>query len=184
MASSTAFNSASRALTRSPTPRISARSASGTLPLYFASSADVRFRSALRSSASLIRRRRSASRARIVWTSSPPHLSASARATVSGCSRMRRRSSTGRLRGFGRGRTLGFDARDRADAVVGVELDDAHAHRVTALRGDLVGVDADDLALGGDEQDVVTAPDLQHAHHGAVAPGRLDVDDPLAGPPL
>src|SRR6185369_13145994 len=90
----------------------------------------------------------------------------------------------GRLRGFGRGGALGFDAGDRADAIVGVEIDDAHAHRVAALRGDLVGVNADDLALGGDEQDVVPTPDLQHADHGAVAARRLNVDDPLAGSAL
>src|SRR5262249_49826880 len=51
---------------------------------------------------------------------------------------------------FGRG-LLGFDARDRADLVVGLQIDDAHAHRVTALRGDVGDVDADQLALGGDD---------------------------------
>src|SRR5207244_12473915 len=88
------------------------------------------------------------------------------------------------LGGFGGCRRLGFDAGDRADAVVGVEVDDPRAHGVTALGRDFVGVDADDLALRGHQQDVVTVPHLQHADHGAVAAGGLDVDDALAGPAL
>src|SRR6267142_1102070 len=84
------------------------------------------------------------------------------------------------LGGFGGGRRLGFDTRDRAHAVVGVEVDDAYAHRVAPLRGDFAGVDADDLALGGDEQDVVALAHLQHADHGAVAAGGLDVADAFA----
>src|SRR5262245_17926004 len=96
---------------------------------------------------------------------------------------MSRRSST-RLLGFGGSGAFGLDASDRADLVVGVEVDDAHAHRVAALRRDVVRVDADDLALGGDDQHVVTRPDLEHAHHGAVATAGLDVDDALAGAAL
>src|SRR5262249_49656792 len=88
------------------------------------------------------------------------------------------------LGGFGGSGRLGLDARDRAHLVVGVEVDDAHAHGIAALRGHLIGVDTDDLALGGDEQDIVTAAHLQHADHGAVAPGRLDVDAALAGAAL
>src|SRR5205823_13951161 len=42
------------------------------------------------------------------------------------------------------------------------------------------GVDADDLALGRDHENVVTASQLQHADHGAVATAGLDVDDALA----
>src|SRR2546425_10241313 len=114
--------------------------------------------------------------------SSVPPLSASARCTSSGRSRMSRRSSTGLL-GFGRGGAFGLDASDRADLVVGVEIDDAHAHRVAALRGHVTCVEADDLALGRDHEDVVALADLEHAHHGAVAAGRLDVDDPLAAAP-
>src|SRR5256886_8053038 len=104
---------------------------------------------------------------------------ASARCTSSGRSRMSRRSSTGLL-GFGRGGAFGLDAGDRADLVVGVEIDDAHAHRVAALRGHVTRVEADDLALGRDHEDVVALADLEHAHDGAVAAAGLDVDDALA----
>src|SRR3989441_538842 len=134
---------------------------------------------ALRSSTSLRSRRRSTSRARISGMSSVPPLSASARCTSSGRSRMSRRSSTGLL-GFGRGGAFGLDAGDRADLVVGVEIDDAHAHRVAPLRGHVTRVEADDLALGRDHEDVVALADLKHAHDGAVAAAGLDVDDALA----
>src|SRR5438552_3889927 len=108
-----------------------------------------------------------------------PPFWASARWSSSGRSRMSRRSSTGLL-GFGRGGAFGLDAGDRADLVVGVEVDDAHAHRVTALGRHVVRVHADDLAFRGDHEDVGAGPDLQHAHHRAVAAARLDVDDALA----
>src|SRR5438094_667806 len=108
-----------------------------------------------------------------------PTFWASARWTSSGRSRMSRRSSTGLL-GFGRGGAFGLDAGDGADLVVGVEVDDAHAHRVTALGRHVVRVHADDLAFRGDHEDVGAGPDLQHAHHRAVAAARLDVDDALA----
>src|SRR5207245_9363203 len=62
----------------------------------------------------------------------------------------------------------------------GVEIDDAHAHRVAALRGHVTRVEADDLALGRDHEDVVALADLKHAHDGAVAAAGLDVDDALA----
>src|SRR5262249_2973588 len=81
------------------------------------------------------------------------------------------------------GRLLGRDARDGAHAVVGLEVDDAHAHGVAALGGDVVRVDADHLALGGDHEHVVARSHLQHADHVAVAARRLDVDDPLAAAP-
>src|SRR4029453_449992 len=153
----------------------------GDFPIPF----ETRLRSALRSSTWRIRRRRSVSRARTSWTKAAPPLSASARSTASGCSRITLRSSTDEtLGGFGGGDGLGFDPRDRAHAVVGVEIDDPHAHRVAALRGHFVGVDGDHLALGGDDEEVVAAPYLDHADHGAVAPGGLDVDDALAGPAL
>src|SRR5437870_2267212 len=111
--------------------------------------------------------------------SSVPPLSASARCTSSGRSRMSRRSSTGLL-GFGRGGAFGLDAGDRADLVVGVEIDDAHSHRVAPLRGHVTRVETDDLALGRDHEDVVALADLKHAHDGAVAAAGLDVDDALA----
>src|SRR5438067_43142 len=181
MASSTAFTSASSALMRSPTSRICACSAPASWPALrarpMASEAVLRW--ALRSSASLMRRRRSTSLARISGMSWAPPFWASARCTSSGRSRISRRSSTA-LRCFGGGGGLGLDASDRADLVVGVEVDDAHAHRVAALRRDVVRVDADDLALGRDHENVVTASNLQHADHGAVATAGLDVDDALA----
>src|SRR5947199_2911405 len=181
MASSTVFNSASRALMRSPTSRIRACSAAASCPAFFARpiASEATLRWALRSSTSLRSRRRSTSRARISGMSSVPPLSASARCTSSGRSRMSRRSSTGLL-GFGRGGAFGLDAGDRADLVVGVEIDDAHAHRVAPLRGHVTRVEADDLALGRDHEDVVGLADLKHAHDGAVAAAGLDVDDALA----
>src|SRR6267378_745042 len=122
---------------------------------------------ALRSSTSFRSRRRSTSVARISGINSAPPFWASARWTSSGRSRMSRRSSTG-LRGFGRA------------GAFGVEVDDAHAHRVTALGRHVVRVHADDLAFRGDHEEVGAGPDLQHAHHRAVAAARLDVDDALA----
>src|SRR5262249_24642179 len=106
-----------------------------------------------------------------------------ARCTSSGRSRISRRSSTG-LRSFGRSGAFGLDASDRADLVVGVEVDDTHAHRVAPLRRYVVRVETDDLALGGDHQDIVTGADLQHTDHRAVAATGLDVDDALAGTAL
>src|SRR5262249_3963552 len=185
MASSTAFTSASSALIRSPTSRIRACSAPASCPALrarpIASEATLRW--ALSSSASLMRRRRSTSLARISGMSWAPPLSARARWTSSDRSRISRRSST-RLLGFGGSGAFGLDASDPADLVVGVEVDDPHAHRVTALRRDIARVDTDDLALGGDDEHVVTRPDLEHAHHGAVAAAGLDVDDALAGAAL
>src|SRR6266850_2456630 len=181
MASSTVFSSASRALMRSPTSRIRACSAPASCPAFFARpiASEAMLRWALRSSTSFRRRRRSTSLARISGISSAPPFWASARWTSSGRSRMSRRSSTGLL-GFGRGGAFGLDAGDRADLVVGVEVDDAHAHRVTALGRHVVRVHADDLAFRGDHEEVGAGPDLQHAHHRAVAAARLDVDDALA----
>src|SRR3989475_5434104 len=185
MASSTAFTSASSALKRSPTSRMRACSAPASWPALrarpIASEAVLRW--ALRSSASLMSRRRSASLARISGMNWAPPFAASARWTSSGRSRISRRSSTALL-GFGGRGAFGLDASDRADLVVGVEVDDAYAHRVAALRRNVVRVDADDLALGGDHEDVVAATHLQHPDHGAVATTGLDVDDALAGPAL
>src|SRR5207244_11139164 len=50
---------------------------------------------------------------------------------------------------FGRG-LLGFHARDRADLVVSLEVDDAPAPGVAALRGAAARVDPDELPLAGD----------------------------------
>src|SRR5205807_113435 len=170
----------SRALMRSPTSRIRACSAAASCPAFFARpiASEAVLRRALRSSTSFRSRRRSTSLARISGISSAPPFWTSARWTSSGRSRMSRRSSTGLL-GFGRGGAFGLDAGDRADLVVGIEVDDAHAHRVTALRRHVVRVHADDLAFRGDHEEVGAAPDLQHAHHRAVAAARLDVDDAL-----
>src|SRR5919108_250414 len=149
IASSTAFTSASSALMRSPTSRIRACSALASWPALRARPmvSEAVLRWALRSSASLMRRRRSTSLARISGMSWAPPFWASARCTSSGRSRISRRSSTA-LRRFGGGGGLGLDASDRADLVVGVEVDDAHTHRVAPLRRDVVGVDADRFALG------------------------------------
>src|SRR5207302_7931312 len=122
--------------------------------------------------------RRSPLLARVAGRGAAPAFWASARWTSSGRSRMSLRSSTGLLR-FGGSGAFGLDAGDRADLVVGVEVDDAHAHRVTALGRHVVRVHADDLAFRGDDEEVGAAPDLQHAHHRAVAAARLDVDDAL-----
>src|SRR3989442_10392438 len=180
MASSIAFNAASSALMRSPTSRMRARSAPASSPAFFARpiASEATLRWALSASTSLRSWRRSTSLARISGMSSAPPLAASARCTSSGRSRMSRRSSTGLL-GFGRGGAFGLDAGDRADLVVGIEVDDAHAHRVTALGRHVVRVHADDLAFRGDDEEVGAAPDLQHAHHRAVAAAGLDVDDAL-----
>src|SRR5882724_10414211 len=164
---------------RSPTSRMRACSALASWPAFFARpiASEATLRWALRSSTSLSRRRRSTSLARISGMSSAPPLSASARWTSSGRSRISHRSSTGLL-GFGRGGAFGLDAGDRADLVVGV--DDAHAHSVAALRRHVARGHADDLALRRDHEDVVAFADLEHAHDRAVAAAGLDVDDALA----
>src|SRR5215470_19008230 len=185
IASSTPFTSLSRALMRSPTSRIRACSALASCPALRARpiASEAVLRCALRSSDSLMSRRRSTSLARISGMSAAPPLSASARWTSSDRSRISRRSSTG-LRSFGGSGAFGLDASDRADFVVGVEVDDAHAHRVAALRRHIVRVDADDLALGGDDEHVIAGAHLQHADDHAVAAAGLDVDDALAGAAL
>src|SRR5438093_7555946 len=183
--SSTCFSSASSVLMRSPTSRIRAISEEASSPrlLAWPIASEARLRSALRSSAFRMTSRREASRATTCFTSSAPPLTASARSTISGCSRISRRSSTALRRGDGRG-ALRLDAGDGSDLVVGVEVDDAHAHRVPALRGHRVGREADEPPLGGDDQHVVAFAHLDHADHRAVAAAGLDVDDPLAGPAL
>src|SRR5262249_15284412 len=183
--SSISFTSSSRTLMRSPTSRICVRSAAASSPRLRAwpMASEARLRRALRSSASLMRRRRVASWARIPWMGSAPPWPASARSTASGCSRTCRSSSTGLGGVDGRG-ALRLDAGNRADAIVRLEVDDAHAPGVAALRGDVRRVEADHLALGRDDQDVVAVVHLQHGDHVAVTATRLDVDDPLAGPTL
>src|SRR5205823_696252 len=187
MASSTAFTSASSALMRSPTSRIRACSALASWPALrarpMASEAVLRW--ALRSSASLMRRRRSTSLARISGMSWAPPFWASARCTSSGRSRISRRSSTA-LRCFGGGGGLGLDASDRADLVVGVEVDDAHAHRVAALRRDVVHVDAAHAGGAAAHRShlVLGKPDghaeLGRDHHLAIAIGAASGDHRVA----
>src|SRR5262245_15167558 len=116
-------------------------------------------------------------------TYSAPPLPASARSTASGCSRTCRSSSTGLGGVDGRG-ALRLDAGYGADAIVRLEVDDAHAPGVAALRGDVRCVEADHLALGRDHQNVVAVVHLEHGDDVAVAAAGLDVDDPLAGPSL
>src|SRR5438067_329572 len=151
--SSTALTSPSSVAIRSPTSRIRACSAVASSPrrLAWPIASEARLRSALSSSTSVRSRRRSPSRATISRISAAPPLSASARSTASGCSRISRRSSTPLLRFDGR--LLGLDAGDRADVVVGVQLDDAYAPGVAALGADVGGVEANHLALGRDDLD-------------------------------
>src|SRR6185503_10308527 len=78
---------------------------------------------------------------------------------------------------------LGLDTGNAAHLVVGVDVDDAHAHRIAALARDVIHVEADHLALAGDHEHVVPLPHLEHAHHRPIAPARLDVDDALARAP-
>src|SRR2546425_569473 len=182
---STCFSSASSALMRSAKLRECSTcpetSAPSRLPL--ATCSESLLRSAFNSSASRITRRRSASSSTICFTSSAPPLPASARSTAAGCSRISRRSSTA-LRRFDGCGALGVDASDRANALVGLEVDDAHAPGVASLGGDVGGVEADHLALGRDDQDVVAVVHLEYGDDGAVTAAGLDVDDPLAGPSL
>src|SRR5690349_15198129 len=140
-------------------------------------------RRALRSSLSRTSWRRSVSSASTSGTRSAPPFVASPRRTASGCSRICRTSST-TLLSFDRRCALRINARDRADPVVGLEIDDAHAPGVASLRGHVGDVEADHLALRRDDQDVVGVAHLQHRDHVAVTATGLDVDDPLAGAPL
>src|SRR6266566_5116009 len=125
----------------------------------------------------------SASSAITSETSSAPPLVASPRRTTSGCSRICRTSSTALL-GFDRRGALRLDARDRADPIVGLEVDDTHAPRVASLRRHIGDVEADHLALRRDDQDVVALAHLEHGDDVAVAAAGLDVDDSLAGAAL
>src|SRR5262249_47281847 len=183
--SSLSFTSSSRTLMRSPTSRIWARSVAASSPRLRAwpIASEARLRRALRSSASLMRRRRVASWATMSLMCSAPPLPARARSTTSGCSRTCRSSSTGLRRVDGRG-AFRLDAGDGADAVVRPEIDDAPAPGVAPLRGDVRRVEADHLALGRDDQDVVAVVHLQHGDDVTVTAAGLDVDDPPAGPPL
>src|SRR5499427_7831296 len=183
--SSTSFSSASSVLMRSPTSRMRACSAPASSPRRLARpmASEALLRRALRSSLSRTSRRRSVSSSISSGTRFAPPFVASARRTASGCSRISRTSST-TLLGFDRRGALRVDARHRADAVVGVEVDDPHAPRVAALRRHVGGVEANHLALRRDDQDVVAVPHLEHGDDVAVAAAGLDVDDPLARPAL
>src|SRR6266566_2265345 len=183
--SSTPLSSASSVLIRSPTSRVRACSAPASSPrrLAWPIASEALLRRALRSSLSRTRRRRSASSAITSETSSAPPLVASPRRTTSGCSRICRTSSTALLR-FDRRGALRLDARDRADPIVGLEVDDAHAPRVAPLRRHVGGVEANHFPVRRDDQNVVPVAHLEHGDHVAVAAAGLDVDDPLTGSPL
>src|SRR5215510_14053332 len=183
--SSTSFSSASSALMRSPTSRIRACSAPASSPrrLAWPMASEALLRRALRSSLSRTSRRRSVSSSISSGMRFAPPLVTSARRTASGCSRISRTSSTALL-GFDRRGALRVDARYRAHAVVGVEVDDPHAPRVAPLGRHVGRVEANHLALRRDDQDVVAVPHLKHGDDVAVAAAGLDVDDPLAGPAL
>src|SRR5580704_9783791 len=64
--------------------------------------------------------------------------------------------------------------------VIAVEAEQADALRGTAGFADFVGVDADDLAVFGDDHYVRLFGDLKRGDDGAVAVGGLHVDDALA----
>src|SRR3989442_86714 len=182
MSPSTRWSAASSSRIRSPTARISRISADASSPRRLAApiASDVRLRRAFSSSAvrSSSRRCRSASSSSLRMSPPPPRV-ASARATASGCSRMSFSGSNGGLRRFGR-TLLGLDAGDGADAVVRLEVDDADAPRVAALGGDVGRGEPDDLALRGDDENVIRLPHLEHPDDVAVAATGLDVDDALA----
>src|SRR6185295_6196940 len=99
-----------------------------------------------------------------------------ARRTTSGCSRRRRGSSTVR--------PLPLHSREAHDAIVGLDVDDADAPRVAPLRGDVLGAEADQLALRRHEEDVVALAHLDEPDHEAIPAPGLDVDDALAAAPL
>src|SRR5437867_5179301 len=183
--SSTSFSSASSALMRSPTSRMRACSAPASSPrrLAWPIASEALLRRALRSSLSRTSRRRSVSSSISSGMRSAPPFVASPRRTASGCSRISRTSSTALL-GFDRRGALRVDARDRADPVVGLEVDDAHAPRVPPLRRHVGGVEADHLPVRGDDENVVPVAHLEHGDDVAVTAAGLDVDDPLTGPAL
>src|SRR5262249_9332123 len=183
--SSTDLSSASSVLMRSPTSRMRACSALASSPrrLAWPIASEALLRSALRASLSRTRRRRSASSSMSSGMRFAPPLVASPRRTTSGWSRSSRTSRTAVL-GFDRSGALRLDARDRADPVVGLEVDDAHAPGVASLRRHVGDMEPDHLALRRDDQDVVGVADLEHRDDVAVTAPRLDVDDPLAGPAL
>src|SRR5262245_23022278 len=183
--SSTDLSSASSVLTPSPASPMRACSALASSPrrLAWPIASDALLRSALRSSLSRTRRRRSVSSSMSAGMRSAPPLVASPRRTTSGWSRISRTSSTALL-GFDRRGVLRVDARDRADPVVGLEVDDAHAPGVPSLRRHVGDMEPDHLALRRDDQDVVAVAHLEHRDDVAVTTAGLDVDDPLAGAAL
>src|SRR5215831_19150815 len=183
--SSTDLSSASSVLMRSPTSRMRVCSALASSPrrLAWPIASDALLRRALRSSLSRTRRRRSVSSSMSSGMRLAPPLVASPRRTTSGWSRISRTSSTALL-GFDRRGALRLDARDRADPVVGLEVDDAHAPGVPSLGRHVGDMEPDHLAFRRDDQDVVAVAHLEHRDDVAVATAGLDVDDPLAGAPL
>ncbi len=70
--------------------------------------------------------------------------------------------------------------RGGGDFVAFFEAQQAHALRRAAGLADFVGVDADHLAVFGDDHDVGLFGDLQRRDHRTVAVGGLQVDDALA----
>src|SRR5262245_2182384 len=183
--SSTDLSSASSVLIRSPTSRMRACSALASSPrrLAWPIASDALLRRALRSSLPRTRRRRSVSSSMSSGMRFAPPLVASPRRTTSGWSRISRTSSTALL-GFDRRGALRLDARDRADPVVGLEIDDANAPGVPSLRRHVGDMESDHLALRRDDQDVVAVAHLEHRDDVAITTAGLDVDDPLAGAAL
>src|SRR5262249_42045278 len=77
-------------------------------------------------------------------------------------------------------RAFFFDARRGGNFVVVFQAQQAHTLRGTARLANLIRVDANDLAGGGDDHDIRLLIDLQRGANRAVAVGGLQVDHALA----
>src|SRR5262245_8248543 len=87
----------------------------------------------------------------------------------------------------GRGRACGLlvgDARDGHQLVAVVERDAAHALRGAADHADLAGLGAHDLAVLGDQHDLVVVAHAEQVDDRPVALARADVDQALAAAAL
>src|SRR5581483_5332610 len=76
------------------------------------------------------------------------------------------------------------DGRHGRDLLVGPDPGDADAGGVAALGGDLAGFHADDVAGGGEDQDLVLGADHEGGDHGSPGGGDLDPPHTLPAPAL